>query len=150
MMKLKQIILPTAINVDFGLLLFRITVGLTMSFYGYYKMQNYTEIVNEDFWQTKVSLFGLTGAIPLSLTIFAELFCSVLLILGLFTRIALFFLLFCMGYIAFYLDAFELISASEHGLDMNSAFKYFLMYTTLFFTGAGKYSIDELINKKSK
>lgn len=146
-MKLRQLIFSSVINTDLAILILRITVGLTMSFYGYHKLTHYSEMVNENFWQSKVSLFGMTGAVPLSLTIFAELFCSILLALGLFTRVALFFLMFCMGYIAFYLDSFELISVGEHGAEMNSAFQYFLMYTVILFSGAGKYSVDTLIHK---
>ncbi len=146
-MKIKQLLLSAPLNIDLGLLILRITVGLTMSFYGYQKLANYSEMVNEDFWQNKVSLLGLKGSIPLSLTIFAEFFCSILLMLGLLTRFALFFLLFCMGYIAFYLDSFELIIAGENGFEMNSAFQYFLTYIVLLFSGSGKYSIDEKLLK---
>jgi len=138
-----------AINIDLGLLLLRILLGLLMSFYGYHKLQHYSEMVASNFWQNKVSLFGIKGATPLILTIFAELFCSVFLIIGLFTRIALFFLLFCMGYIAFYLDSFEIISSTENGLEFNSAFTYFSIYVVLFFTGAGKYSLDNLLTKNA-
>ena len=120
-----------------------------MLFYGYQKLTHYNEMVVDDFWKNEVSLFGMKGAIPLLLTIFAEFFCSIFLLLGLFTRLSLFFLLFCMGYIAFYLDAFELIRAGENGIEMNSAFNYFLMYMALLFTGAGKYSLDAiLLNRK--
>ena len=138
------------INIDLGILVLRITVGLTMLFYGYEKMTHYNEMLAQDFWQNTVSFFGMKGAIPLGLTIFAEFFCSIFLIFGLFTRAALFFLLFCMGYITFYLDSFELISAGDNGLQMNSAFNYFLMYLALLFTGSGKYSLDTMLMKGKK
>ena len=138
------------INPDLGILILRISVGFTMLFYGYEKLSHYNEMVVQDFWQKTVSFLGMTGAVPLSLTIFAEFFCSIFLIFGLFTRAALFFLLFCMGYIAFYLDSFELISSGDNGLEVNSAFNYFLMYLALFFTGAGKYSLDTVLMKGKK
>jgi putative oxidoreductase len=147
-MKLKSLFSSASLNIDLGILLLRITVGLTMAFYGYQKLVHYNEMVVEDFWQNDVSLFGMKGAVPLSLTIFAEFFCSLLLILGVFTRMALFFLLFCMGYIAFYMDGFELISSGDNGLEMNSAFNYFMLYVGLLFTGSGKYSVDALLMKR--
>lgn len=149
-MNVKSLLSSTSINIDLGILVLRITVGLTMLFYGYEKMIHYNEMLAQDFWQNTVSFFGMKGAIPLGLTIFAEFFCSIFLIFGLFTRAALFFLLFCMGYIAFYLDSFELISSGDNGLQMNSAFNYFLMYLALVFTGAGKYSLDTMLMKGKK
>lgn len=141
-MKLKTLFSSMPLNIDLGILLLRFTVGLTMSFYGYEKLTHYNEMVMDDFWLNEVSFLGMKGAVPLALTIFAEFFCSLFLILGLFTRPALFFLLFCMGYIAFYLDSFELISSGDNGLEMNSAFNYFMLYLALLFTGPGKYSVD--------
>ena len=149
-MKLKSLLSSLPINIDLGILILRVTVGLTMMFYGYQKLTHYTEMVEDDFWKNHVSLFGMKGSIPLLLTIFAEFFCSIFLLLGLYTRLALFFLLFCMGYIAFYLDAFELIRAGDNGLEMNSAFNYFLMYLALLFTGAGKYSLDAILLSRKK
>ncbi len=73
-MKLQELLSSLPLNLDLGVLILRITVGLTMSFYGYQKLSHYSEMVTSDFWQNKVNLFGFTGAAPLSLTIFAE-FC---------------------------------------------------------------------------
>lgn len=146
-MKVKSLLSSSSINIDLGILVLRITVGLTMLFYGFEKLSHYNEMLVQDFWQNTVSFLGMKGAIPLGLTIFAEFFCSIFLIFGLFTRAALFFLLFCMGYIAFYLDSFELISAGDNGLQMNSAFNYFLIYLALVFTGSGKYSLDTMLMK---
>ena len=77
------------INLSFGLLLIRIIIGVLMAFYGYEKLIHFDEMAASDFWAKNVSFLGMTGKFPLALTIFAEFFCSILLIFGLFTRLAL-------------------------------------------------------------
>ena len=87
----------------------------------------------------------MTGKTPLALTIFAEFFCSLFLILGLFTRFALVPLLICMSYIIVNVAQFNIIDQGNNGLEINSAFTYLDIYIALFFTGAGKYSLDNYI-----
>lgn len=119
-----------------------------MAFYGLHKLQGFEKMAASDFWMKHVNLFGLTGKAPLALTIFAELFCSIFLILGLFTRLSLIPLLFCMGFIVVVLGKFEIVSNGDKGMELNSAFTYFIIYLALFFTGAGKYSIDHFLLAK--
>jgi putative oxidoreductase len=131
-----------SINLDLGLLLIRLMVGVLMAFYGYEKLSHFSDMAASDFWTKNVSFLGMTGKIPLTLTIFAELFCSILLILGLFTRQATFVLMFCMAYIFLVVFPFNIINAGDNGMEFNTAFVYFVIYLGLFFTGAGKYSLD--------
>ena len=145
----KFLLSSSTLYVDFALLLIRLTIGVLMAFYGLHKLQHFNEMASSSFWMKDVNLFGLTGKIPLALTIFAELFCSIFLILGLFTRLSLIPLLFCMGFIVVVLNKFEIVSSGDNGMELNSAFNYFIIYLALFFTGAGKYSVDHfLLDKK--
>jgi putative oxidoreductase len=130
-----------SINLDLGLLVIRLIVGLLMAFYGYEKLAHFSEMAASDFWTKNVNFLGMTGKIPLALTIFAELFCSILLILGLFTRLATFVLAFCMAYIFLVIFPFNIIEKGDNGLHFNDAFVYFVIYLGLFFTGSGKYSL---------
>lgn len=130
-----------------GLLLLRMTAGTSMAFYGYDKLGHFADQAHSDFWEKQVNFLGHGGPFSLSLTIFAEFFCSLFLILGLFTRLSLVPLLFCMGYIVAILDHYELVSAGEHGYELNHAFNYFVIYFFLFLSGPGKWSIDKLISK---
>lgn len=138
------------INFDFGLLLIRLIIGLLMAFYGYEKLIHFTEMSQSDFWSKNINFLGMSGKISLGLTIFAELFCSVLLILGLFTRLSLLFLMFCMGYIFIIVFPFEILSEGDNGYKFNDAFVYFIIYLGLFFTGGGKYSLDNKLLFKEK
>jgi putative oxidoreductase len=130
-----------------ALLFLRLTIGVAMGFYGYHKLTHFQEMMLEDFWVKDVNFMGWGGPVSLALTVFAEFFCSIFLILGLATRLSLIPLLICTGYIAGVLDHFELVSAGEHGYSVNHAFFYFMIYLVLLLTGPGRWSVDKLISK---
>lgn len=130
------------INLDLGLLLIRIIIGLLMAFYGYEKLIHFEAMAASDFWAKNVNFLGFTGKIPLALTIFAEFFCSLLLIIGLLSRLALIPLLICMGFIIVAIMQFSVLNSGDNGYEFNTAFVYFIIYLALFFTGPGKYSLD--------
>jgi putative oxidoreductase len=85
------------------------------------------------------------GVVPsLALTIFAELFCSVFLLLGLFTRFAVFPLFITM------LVAVFVVHKGDPFNKMEDAVLYLWMYFIMLFTGGGKYSIDYFLQKGKK
>lgn len=77
----------------------------------------------------------------LCLTIFAELFCAVFVLVGFFTRIASLPLIICMTVIIFVIDAGEPLA------DRELAVIYLLLYIAICIIGPGKYSLDNLIRK---
>jgi putative oxidoreductase len=138
------------ITIDLGLLIIRLMFGVLMAFYGYEKLIHFNEMAASEFWAKNVSFLGMSGSIPLALTVFAEFFCSLFLILGIFTRVSLFFLIFCMGYIFMVIFPMSIVEKSENGMQFNNAFVYFVVYIGLFLTGPGKYSLDyRLFGKNS-
>ena len=136
-----------AINSDFGILLIRLIIGILMAFYGYEKLAHFNEMAASDFWMKNVNFLGMSSKVALGFTVFAELVCSILLILGLFTRVSLFFLLFCMGYIFLVVFPFSILDKGDNGYQFNDAFFYFIIYLGLLFTGPGKYSLDRKLFK---
>jgi putative oxidoreductase len=146
-MKTLNLLSAKAINTDFGLLFIRLIIGLLMAFYGYEKLIHFNEMANSDFWSKNVSFLGSSGSFPLALTIFAELVCSIFLIFGLFTRLAL-PLLFCMAYIFLVVFPLSILNKGDNGFEFNTAFVYFIIYLGLFFTGPGKYSLDSKLLKR--
>ncbi len=138
----------TPLNKDLGILLIRLMIGVLMAFYGYEKLTHFSQMAVSDFWTKNVSFLGFTGKIPLALTIFAEFFCSLCLILGLFTRFSLFVLMFCMGYIFLVIFPLSILDKGENGYHFNDAFVYFAIYLGLFFTGPGEYSLDKKMFNK--
>lgn len=84
---------------------------------------------------------GLGQELSLFLAVFAEVICSVLLLLGLATRAALLPLMFTMGVAAFVVHAGDEFGNKELPL------LYLLAYLLVFVFGAGKYSLDYVIGK---
>ena len=136
------------IHLSLGLLFLRLIIGIVMAFYGYEKLIHFNEMAASDFWAKEISFLGLTGKFPLALTVFAEFFCSLLLLIGLFTRLSLIPLLICMGYIVIVVAQLSIIDSGDNGIQVNTAFVYFMIYLALFLTGPGKYSIDAQLSKK--
>ena len=147
---MKKVLLngSNAINLDLGLLIIRLIIGLLMAFYGFEKMTRFNEMAAYEFWMKNVSFFGMSSKIALGLTVFAELFCSLFLIVGLFSRISLFFLMFCMTYIFLVVFQLSILYKDENGYQFNDGFVYFVIYLGLFFTGVGKYSLDSVLFDK--
>jgi putative oxidoreductase len=88
--------------------------------------------------------FGLGPASSLALAIFAEIGCSVLIIIGLGTRWACLPLIITMLVAAFYANAGEPFGKKELAL------VYLLNYVTLLVFGSGKYSLDHVIFNRLK
>lgn len=135
-------------NLSLGIFLIRVIIGVLMAFLGYEKLIHFNEMATSDFWTKNVSFLGMSGSIALGLTVFAEFFCSLLLTIGLFTRLSLIPLIICMGFIVVSIAQFSVLESGDHGTNVNTAFVYFVIYVGLFFTGAGKYSLDYMIAKK--
>jgi len=131
------ILLQSSINKTYGLGLLILRIGtstLMIYLHGWPKLTNYLEGQN-NFPQ----LIGLGSESGLLLAIFAEIICSMLLIFGLFTRIAALPLSFTMAVAAFVFNANQAFIVKEKGL------LYLLVYLFLLIVGAGKYSVDNIL-----
>jgi putative oxidoreductase len=82
---------------------------------------------------------GHTGS--LALTVFAEFFCTLLIVLGLCTRVATIPLMFTMAVIIL------VVNAGEEFGEIELPLLYFLLYAAIFFLGPGKYSVDRQLLK---
>lgn len=120
---------------DAGVLLLRISCGL-MLLHGWSKFTNFSEGIKD--WPDP---FHVGILVSYSLTVFAELFCTIFLLLGLFTRLALIPLIILMLVIVFIIHNGDPFADREH------AIMYLISYISLLFTGPGKYSLDKLIQK---
>ncbi|MEF9478597.1 DoxX family protein [Chryseobacterium sp. RRHN12] len=125
---------------DIVLLVVRVFVGFAMLSHGFPKLQMLLEGGKIEFFD----FMGLGPQISLILTVFAEFVCSILIILGLFTRVALGFLIFTMviaGFIVHGGDPFE---------KRELALVYLSVYLLLLVIGAGKVSVDHMIEKRKR
>lgn len=127
----------SAPSVDFALLIARVGIGALMLVHGISKipMLSQSPIQFYDF-------MGLGAQVSLWLALFAEIGCSILVIFGFATRLAVIPLIMTMLVAVFIIHAEDPFVKQEMGLH------YILIYVMLLLTGAGKYSIDYLISKR--
>ncbi|KFF10516.1 DoxX family protein [Chryseobacterium soli] len=125
---------------DIILLAVRVFVGFAMLSHGFPKLQLLLAGGKIEFFD----FMGLGPQISLILTVFAEFACSILLILGLFTRISLGFLIFTMIIAAFVVHGADPFEKRE------MAFIYLSIYLMIMAFGAGKFSVDHMIEKKKR
>lgn len=86
---------------------------------------------------------GLGDTASLALAVFAEVFCSVLLLIGLGVRLAVLPLMITMLVAIF-------VAHGEDGLkEKELAIHYLLTYIVLLFAGAGRFSLDSIISSRS-
>ncbi|MEO7310371.1 MAG: DoxX family protein [Chitinophagaceae bacterium] len=135
-------------SLNAGLFILRVLIGVLIAIYGYQKFTHFSEMAGSDFWEKQVNFLGMGGKVSLGLTVFAELFCSILLIAGLVTRLALIPLIICMGFIFITMSHYEIIQTDKNGSHLNDVFFYLMIYVALLLTGPGKWSLDYLIGKK--
>ncbi len=117
-------------------LLLRLTFGIFMLVIGYDKLVNFAARVPEFY-----SFLGLGSKVSLILVVFAEFFCSALLIIGLFTRFACIPLIITMA-----VAAFIVLKADIFG-NAQTATIYLSAYIAILLLGPGKISVDGMIGK---
>ncbi|AZA54759.1 DoxX family protein [Chryseobacterium sp. G0201] len=128
------------IYVDIILLIVRVFIGFAMLSHGFPKLQMLLEGGDIKFFD----FLGLGSKISLVLTVAAEFACSILLILGLFTRISLGFLIFTMIIAGFVVHGSDPFEKKELSLI------YLSVYLLLMAYGAGKFSVDYMIEKRRR
>ena len=87
------------------------------------------------------SVLGMSPELSLGLAVFAEVFCSILLIIGLATRLATIPLIITM------LVAVLSIHADDPFGKKEPALHYLLVYLVILLAGPGRYSLDHLISR---
>lgn len=134
---MKRFISEQPISTDLGLLLLRLIAGGAMLTHGFSK---FLKVLNGDLQFGDP--VGLGQEVSLLLVVFAEFICSILLIIGLGTRLALIPLIITMA-VAF----FVVHGADEFGA-REMPFLYLGIYISIFFTGPGKYAADRILFNK--
>ncbi len=124
-------------NSNVGLLILRVSTGLIMLFsHGWGKLINFSTIA-----PAFADPIGVGPNISLALAVFAEVFCSVAVIIGLKTRWAIVPLVITM------IVAVGIVHGSDPWAKKELGMMFMVSFLTLFFTGAGKYSVDGIMGK---
>lgn len=138
---IKKMINPASYskNIDLSLLILRIAGGALMLTHGISKI---APLFGTDPIQFPDPI-GLGATTSLALTVFAEVFCAALLILGLATRFAAIPLLITM------LVAVFVVHIADPFANQELPLLYASIYLVILIAGAGKFSIDNMVfNKK--
>jgi len=131
---------PSSKGIDIALFIARFSIGILMLIHGLPKLEAIFSGQPVQF----ISVFGLSPVISLLLAAFAEVFCSILLIVGFATRIAVVPLIITMLIALFVIHINDPFSRQEMPIH------YLLVYSVLLFTGSGRYSLDYLMVKRNE
>lgn len=139
---MKKILKPSIkrSQLDVILLLVRVSIASFMLFHGIGKFQNLFSGEEIKFPDP----IGIGSTASLAFAVFAEVGCSILIFLGLATRLAVIPLIITM------LTAVLFINSTQGFAKQELALLYLLVYVTLFVTGSGRYSVDRLITVTNK
>jgi len=125
-------------NINYALLFLRIAIGVMMLTHGWGKL---VTLFGNDPIQF-ADPFGMGPAASLGLSVFAEVFCSILLIFGFLTRFAAITLIINMSTAVIFAHAADPFSGKEMAL------LYLTVSVTILSAGAGKFSLDNLLYNK--
>ncbi len=129
---------PSAWSIDTALLIARLGTGIFMLTHGIPKLNMLLSGSAIQF----PPVFGLSAELSLGMAVLTEIGCSLLLIFGLATRLAVIPLIITMLVAAFVFHANDPFSMQEPAL------LYLIGYSVLLMSGGGRFSVDYLIHRK--
>ena len=123
---------------SFGLLVLRVGAGTTLLLsHGWGKLANFSD---------RAARFSdplhVGSPSSLALVVFAEVFCSIAVILGLFTRLAV------VPWIIFFAVAFFIQHAADPFPRKELALLFGVISVALLFLGGGRYALDGWLRRK--
>lgn len=119
-----------------AMLVLRLGIGILMMMHGYDKLVHFSTY-RYDF----TNFLGIGSTLSLALVVFAEFFCSLFIILGLFTRLAAIPLIITMCVIIFKINEGHVFIKDEN------APLYLTCYLVLLLIGPGRISVDSMTGK---
>ncbi|MGG9972527.1 DoxX family protein [Ferruginibacter sp. SUN002] len=119
-----------------AMLLLRLAFGILMMNNGYNKLVHFSAMVPK-----ATTILGLGQSASLALVVFAEFFCALFVIIGLFTRFAVIPLIIAMSVALFKAHNFDVFDTGE------MASLYLTGFIVLLFVGPGRVSVDSMIGK---
>ncbi len=121
---------------NLGMLILRLGVGVLVASHGYDKLVHFSSMKLHF-----MNFMGLGATVSLALVVFAEFFCAVFLILGLFTRLAVIPIIIVMLVALFKVHNGQIFGDGE------KESIYLAESLALLLCGPGKISVDGMIGK---
>jgi putative oxidoreductase len=119
-----------------AMLVLRLGLGTLMLMHGYEKLIHFGDMQHKF-----MNFMGIGSTMSLALVVFAEFFCSLFLILGLFTRLATIPLIIATCVMVFMAHKGEVFG------DGQTAALYLIGYIVLLLVGPGRVSVDSMTGK---
>jgi putative oxidoreductase len=121
---------------NIAMLVLRVSFGVMMIPHGYDKLVKFAHMKSGF-----INFLGMGSTMSLALDVFAEFFCSIFLVFGLFARIVVIPLIIAMCVVVAIAHHYEIFGKGEHGAMFLAGFIVILLL------GPGKISVDGVINK---
>ena len=119
-----------------AMLVLRLAAGALIIPHGYMKLKNFSSMSHKF-----ADPFHIGMKLSLSLTIFAEFFCGILIVIGLLTRLACIAPVIAMAVALFYAHNGQVFGDGE------MAALYLAMFVAILLVGPGRASVDGMIGK---
>jgi len=136
---MKRLLSPYSLNTGLATLVLRLLFGGMFIYHGWPKLADYNGML---------AMFGdpigIGSELSLILVIFAEFFCGILILLGLFTRFAVVFTFVTM------LVAYFVAHGKDDFMVKMLPFVYIWLCIVVFILGSGRYSLDAVLFDKNK
>jgi putative oxidoreductase len=124
---------------DLGMLVLRLGFGGFLAFgHGLEKALNYNALLGKGFPDP----LGIGAAASLSGAMASELVFSILVMLGVFTRLSTLPVIFTMGMAAFVIHAGAPLFTKDGPPAREPALMYMIAFTAILFAGPGRFSVD--------
>lgn len=138
-MKMNKIFSASPLWQTAGLCFVRIIVGYFMIYHGW-------EVFDKEIMSGYLTWDSFKGFSSPAFMVYmgktAELVAGIFLLIGLFTRLASLVLIFTMIYVSFFVGHGKVWYEDQH------PFLFVLLGLVFFFTGSGKWSVDQLLLSK--
>lgn len=131
---------PNSNLTDIMILIIRVFVGLSMLTHGIPKLEILVTSNQIQF----MSFLGMGSIFSMVLAVLAEFLCSLLIIFGLFTRVA------CVPLMITMLVACFVAHGADTYKEQEMSVLYFFIYFVILILGSGKFSIDQMMTKKTE
>ena len=122
--------------VNTALFILRVGAGILIMKHGYDKLTHFNTMQDKF-----MNFLHMGSTVSLVFVIFAEFFCAILLILGLFTRLACVPLIIDMCVAFFIVQNADFFGKGEHEV------LFLISFVTILFTGPGRISVDGMMGK---
>lgn len=129
---------PSVAAIDLVLFIARVGISILMLTHGLVKLSGLMAEGPVQF----PSVLGMSPEVSLSLAVFAEVGCSLALLLGFVTRLAVIPLMITMLVAVFNIHAADAFDKKE------LAVQYLLVYVILLIAGGGRYSVDFYLQQR--